>query len=486
MHKPAILAKNTVIYSLTSIIPKIVGIALMPVYTRFLTPKDYGILGMLGLITEPIAIFAILQISSAFLRYYFEYDVEERVTYISTIFWGITGYALAFYSILLLFGKPLFQWIIKSEDITFVPYIVVTLVGAFLTTFTVIPSGLFKCRQEAAKWTGLVLASFVLGTGFRLYFIVFKLEGAWGSVKGRFIVRCIITLVFLWILFRNVSFKFSWEKMKKSLLFSIPLIPSNLAIYIFTFSDRWFLERFISLSEVGLYSFGSNFAFFMGTMNKSFGDTYQPYFFDFAKKAESDRATIPKIATMWIALLGTIVLVFSLFAKDIIYILAHENFHIAYRIVPILVLCYYFRGLQVFPGTCLMFLMKTKLISTISILSGVVNIALNFLFIPKYGMMGAASATLCSAAFAFTLSFLLGQKYFRIDYEYGKIFKFLVFGGLVYFIGTMFSQDNLVIDIILKSFLMSIFVFAIVYMRIVDKKQIYRAVEWGRSKLFKK
>ena len=469
------IGKNSLIYGIGAIIPQATGFLLLPVYTRYLTPSDYGILAMLALIATPLTMLLGLRLNTAVMRFLFDYEGEERKVYLGTIFLFLLVYSLPICLSLIFLGQPLFEKLFKSGDIPFYPLIVWQIIILYLSLAWFSLSPIFKAEGKARQWLTLSLVSFVLQTALILYFIIVQKEGVVGLVKGMLIANAIMFLVSTIVLSKRISFKLSWHKLKESLIFCTPLLPSALSLYILGFTDRWFLERYWSLAEVGLFSIALHFGHLLGLIYAASGDAWMPVFYGTANKDERQaKGLLVRAVTLWAVGGGFIALVLAFFSREVLLVMTTPEFHPAYVIVPILVFNGLIMGIRFYPRYGLLFAKKTKAILMITSAAAGVNVLANFILVPRYGMFGAAYATLIANVVAALITYLVVQRYYPLKFEYAKLAKVLGMVLVLLVLVNFLSREILYFDIPLKIAALVIYSIGILYLGIIDKNQLVK------------
>lgn len=401
------LIKNTSLYTIGNILPQAVGFFLLPIYTHYLTPADYGIISSLQVLTSILTIFFTLAIDRSIYRMYFDHKTEaDKKDYLGTI-----TIALFFVSSVVLLFVFIFREAVGQiyKSIQFYPYYTFAILSAFFAIFQIVPKIYFQVNEKADKFVLISIAQFVLNAGLTLWFVIGKVEGAVGMLKGELSANLLIAPLIIYISYKTINFKFKSKLFFESLKFSFPLIPGLLSAFVLNLSDRIFIERYFTLTEVGLYSLGYKIAGLIGVLTSSFLLAYGPVFY---KNANSDDQPLAKIKIrtynhLYILVVILSAFIITLFSKEAIIILLHPKYMESYKIIPIIAL-----GFIIIQVTGLFNMMiyqnkKSVALMLIGVVSACLSISLNFLLIPSYGAYGAAFTNVIS----FTCVFLLSWKY---------------------------------------------------------------------------
>jgi O-antigen/teichoic acid export membrane protein len=424
------LVKNTSIYTIGNFLPKITGFVLLPVYSYYLLPAEYGTLSAMTAVMGVLNILLILSIPRSIPRLFFDYeDKEQNKIFFGTIF--ISVFVIASFQISLLF---VFNNTVEKiyKNVPFFPYFKYALLTAFLSVFFNITNAYYRQTGNAARFITYNLINFALITGGAVIMLLVFQNGAESVLKGKFFGSLIIFVLTVYLARKIAVLHFDFKIFKAIILFSLPLIPANIFAWVINMSDRIFIERYFELSLVGIYSMGYQIAMLTSLFGTSIRQAYDPWFF---KQAKINTFTsIEKIKkgnnVISIVILFAVFFI-SLFAKEGIELFLNEKYHSAYIYIPII-------SLAVFIGQMagllnLSFYQEKKTVSLMWVImvSSILNIGLNFLLISNFGAMGAAWATLLTFVFEFGLKYKIAEKYFKLSLEWLLIGKYMVIMAVI-------------------------------------------------------
>lgn len=425
------LLKGSATYGLGSIAQKGIGFALIPVYTRFLTPSDYGIVAVTTAVGTVFTILFGLGLHGAVTRQYYDYGEakSELGEYLGTVYSFFVVAGLAMLGGLLLVGDTAFSRLLKS--IPFDPYIKLTLWGSLFLAYSPMLLSLYRAREQAGRYVALSLLQTLLSLGGVVYFVVVLQRGALGKVQGQLWGAAILILVVAVLAAREVRPAFSTVKLKVALRFALPLLPHLLFAWVFSAADRILLERMTSLQEVGVYNLGYQLGMIISVLVGAINNAWTPIFYDTAKNRTDAPEVISRVWSIYVVGLVAISSVLILLSREIVTVVADPAYHEAYRVVPIVASAYVLQGLYFMSVTQMFYIGRTGVLPLLTGSAGVVNLALNFLLIPVLGLMGAALATLGSFAVLAVLTHVVGQRSYRIPYSYGPAGGALVVLSLI-------------------------------------------------------
>ena len=415
------LVKNTSIYTIGRVLPQAASFLLLPVYTNYLSPSEYGIVNSMQVLNGILAVLFTLAIDRSIFRLYFDYETEEtRRDFLGTITISLTVISSFVFLFVLLFSGYVEQ-IFKSID--FYPYYFYAILAAFFSIFSTIPNIYLQLKEKAGQFVILSLIQFALNTGFVLWFVVVEGLGAEGMLKGILYGTLVILPLFAYISFKIINFKFNVQIFKESLSFSLPIIPGIITAWILELSDRLFIERYFDLYDVGIYSLGYKIAGLILVFTTAFNVAYNPVFYKLANSKDQIFAKRQLYNYNNVYSITIIIAVFFLafFSKEIIEIFANERYLDAYKIVPLI--CFAYLISQLTGLFNLMIYQEKKVIKLmyVSFIAAFLNIFLNFLLVPVFGVYGAAYATILSFIVVFILTWWLARKYYYIPFNWTQI-----------------------------------------------------------------
>ena len=259
----------------------------------------------------------------------------------------------------------------------------------------------------------------------------------------------------------------------ESLKFGIPLIPHTLAGWILTLIDRIFLNNYQSIAIVGLYSLGYQFGMIMSLITTSINFAWAPFFMSTAKeKGEDAKPIFKQLTTYYMMAIIFIGLAISMFAKDVIFLMTTPEYYESYKIIPIIIGSYVLNGMYFMIVNQIFYTKQTKYLPIATVGSALINIVLNYLWIPEYGMIGAAYATLFSFAFALIFTWIISYRVYPIHYEYKRIVKIIGAACVVFIISSNISYVNILLDMAFKSIILMLFPISLIITGVITKSEL--------------
>lgn len=448
------LIKGTFITFLGFVFLKGMRFILVPLYTRYLSPADYGILGIFLPLVEILSMLATLGLNSSIIFFMFEYreKEEEYKKFISTILISNIVFALII-SVLFFAISPAFLKIFLKENIHSYKSYIILIIGIILF---VIPQqimlSILQAREKRLEIAILNIAGFLLLFIFLIYQLVVKKSGAYGQILASFYQSIVLFVPYFTYLFYTIgrNFRYSLHYLTEAIKYSLPLLPHSISLWILNLSDRLILSKYAGLEETGYYTFAYTCGLAMYAFVTGMQAVWSPVFFDVKKNQKDANLILGAQASHWTLFLGIIAGTGILFTPEIVKIIASQKYWIATPYIIPVILGYFFNGIYTFPGLILQQMKRTGLVSILTIIAASSNIFFNLIFVPRYGAIAASWST---AGCFFLLSFLyyfFGMKLNPINI----IWKEWMLGILIPILALPLSLLTIEIKIIIFAFVL--------------------------------
>ncbi len=483
------LTGKSAIYSIGGIAMRAMGFFLLPIYTRYLTRADYGILAVTSIVIQTLTIIYPLGLPEAVKRFYFSTQNEEERRRTNGAIW-LTMVVVALGGTVLLdqFGGTIFP--LFFQEVPFHPYIRMAIWVAFFNAITLLPLIFFQVQERPKPYVFLLVAGQLLTYGLIVSFVVFQNQGAYSYIQGHFLAMSLLTVPYLVLTMRHLQVTLNWDVIKTALIFSLPLVPHTLAVWVLEFSDRIVLEHFVSLDELGLYSLGYTFGSLMFLIAKSVNTAWVPIFYKTAEQQDKvTQQNLPRLITYYALGLSIVALAQMLFIKELIILLTAPAFHAAYRVTPWIISGQLLNGLVYIPANFLLLNKKTKLLPVVTILSGVVNVGLNLWLVPYYGIIAAAWTTLLCYGLMLVLTWRIALHVHPIQYEYKRLGQITLAVICVLAASYILPFTSIVIGLVAKTVLLLAFPFVLIllgFFSASEKKTILSFIQQALAMLRQK
>ena len=454
-----------------SFLSKGVSFLLLPLYTRVLMPADYGKLELVYLVGAFLAMIYGFSIALGYNRIFFhKKDTSYRKKLYTTGQVFSLFCSLIFAFIIINQGDWISKIIFDFESGGF--YLKLISIITIFDVMTLIPLNNLRVRQEAKAYVTVSLIQLIIIVSLTIFLVVFAEMGVLGVLYGR-LIGLIFTLgILLYTTRREFAFSFSIKQLKLMLGFSIFIIPANLSALILNMSNRYFLDLYQGLDDVGLFSLGAKIAavipfLFTEPIKKAFS----PYLFELVENPKECKILLAKFLKHFLIGLSIVALSFSLFSRELIMLMADELFHGSHNVVFLLSISYIFLGASGIIVLGIHITKKTWIISVIFFISAIINVFLNIWLIPLHGRMGAAAATLISVIIINLLYLYSLKRVYPVDFKYFEFIKILALVVLFNYMGS-FIEFGIIISVVLKLGIIISFIVVLYLLGVISKYEI--------------
>ncbi len=455
------LLKNMSIYGMGSIAARAIQVILLPVYTRFLSPANYGSLELVYMVAGVLAIMYGLMIGSGYLRtYYDSTDQTHRDRVLGSAFWFTFFCAILAGGAALLFSRDLADAVFEFEGGG--AFISLIAVATAIKAHNYIFYNLLIVREKASTYVAVNIITIVVTIGITVYFVVFLHQAVRGILLAQVIAYGLEFALLAFLLLRRNILIYSTAAVKEMLALSIPLIPLQLASFILTMADRFFLQEYRTLEEVGLYSLAYKFASIMPFLVIEPFKAFGPHLFSLIDQPEKCKRTLADFTRYYMAGSVLFALVIAMFSREVIMLMSTAEYYDAHRVVFLLCLSYVFYGLTSLTGYAINIVKKNWIIGLSWLIGAALNVGLNFILIPAYGMVGAAVATIASYLVVALGRLIIIRRVYPVPFAYGAFIGVVIAGTIVYTASTCLHFTPAV-SVIGKTILLALFAVGIVY-----------------------
>lgn len=421
--------KDTMIYGLATVLPRLMNFVLVPLHTETLPTSSYSDNTLFYVYAAFFNVLLTYGMETSFFRFFSKSDEKNKV--FSTAFISLTFTTIMFFAIVFFNAESLANFVNLKQSYFNL------LVGVLaLDTLVVIPFAYLRATGKPIKFTAIKLANIFVYVFFNFFFLWIIPRFDWDFsfydktdlVQYIFIANLmasVLTLLLLLPYFFKTKLQFSFNIFKQLINYGWPVMIAGLAYVINENFDKWLLPELLGKDINGAYSGCYKIAVFMTIFIQGFRLGAEPFFFNHAKESNAKQtyATIMK----YFVVFGSFMLVFIVAYLDIFkqLIVRDEAYWIAIDIVPVVLLANLFLGIYFNLAVWYKLTDKTQYGMYISIVGAIVTIGFNYLMIPKIGFMASAWATLAAYGAMVFISYFLGKKHYPIPYPTNRIVLYL-------------------------------------------------------------
>ncbi len=440
------LGKQSLIYGAGHIMARSITFLLLPLYTNVFSLENYGIISLVYTFLGFMNIMLHYGLDASLLKHYVPANQEEKKSILTNTYASFFTTTTVFVIIMILLKNHVSTLLFGIN----IPKAVLLISGIlFFDILWAIHVLILRAEEKYILFSGINLFNVLSSLGLNLYFVFYLQFGIYGVLLSNIITSGCIFLATFPIILKRISFNtISIDKWKKLMKFGHPFLFAGIFSMILELSDRYILHYLTDIETVGLYSAGYKIGMFMMLVVMGFNMAWQPYFL---KKSIIEKKYINQVTTIVIPILFFLWILLLIWSNDLIRIqfwnstFFGEKYWDSAKIIPVIALAYIFHAVYLLqlPGVYL--LDKPGWIALIKGIGAAVNIILNFLLIPEYGIMGAASATCLSLMLIAVIFYFINKQIFPISYNWNKLWVILITTGLIYFI-----QYNLKLNFSMK------------------------------------
>ncbi|CAB4706738.1 MAG: oligosaccharide flippase family protein [Actinobacteria bacterium] len=411
------LGSQSMLYGLGGIISRFIAFFLLPVYTAYLGRVGLGKIETIVAFTAVLAVLLRLGVTNAFFRFYFDAEDDAgRTLVVRTSFWFTMVAATAGLLVGFAVAAPIATWLGLDD-----PWLVrAGFVGLWAQMNYQQMSAVFRVEQRPVGYAIASISNVLITIGSTIVLVVGRHEGAMGAVVGNFLGTLTVYVVLLGYRRYQLGLQFDRQLFREMNRFGMPLVPAALALWAINFIDRLLIQQFKGQAEVGIYSLAVRIASVLVFVMTAFQLAW-PAFAYSIKNDEQAKRTYAFVLTYLLFLCCWISLALGSLAPWLVEILATDAFKRSAPAVPVLAFATAaYAAYNVFAigvGRT----RQTQANWIVSGIAAVVNIGLNVLLIPPYGMMGAAIATLAAYVVLFFAMWYRSDQVFPVPYQWRRV-----------------------------------------------------------------
>lgn len=466
--------KDTVIYGLAIVLPRLINFLLVRLHTDVLPNEGYSENTEFYIVAAFFNVVLTYGLETSFFRFFSKQEEKDKV--LSTSLISILTTTFVFGIALFVFSDAISQTLRINTDF-YNLLVSITLID----TLVVIPFAYLRVTGRPIKFAALKLINVLIIVVLNVLFLsvtygsetLRNLFSVSNPVEYIFIANLAASgFVLLMVLPYMFKTKFIFDKsiFKQLIKYGLPIMVAGLAFVVNENLDKWLLPEMENEYINGAYSACYKLAVFMTLFIQAFRMGAEPFFFNHSDKANAKEtyATILKYFTI----VGTLGLIIVTVYIDVLrpLFIEKESYLLALDIVPIVLLANLCLGIYHNLSIWYKLTDKTRYGMYISLIGAVITIGFNVVFIPKLGFMACAYATLLAYGLMMLISFGLGRKHYPVPYDFKRIAMYLLGGTLISFL-TYYQFDR---DILIGTVFLCVFVLAVVLLEKKDLKQILK------------
>jgi O-antigen/teichoic acid export membrane protein len=420
------LATTGAAYTAASIASKVIAVALLPLYTRYLSKEDYGAAEVLFAAVVSASIVVRFGLIEAILRFYYRDDEDPAAVVKSSfagLFWLATLGALA----LLPFAGPISEALLPEPDPgalgASAPELVrIAIGGLWVLTMWEFMLTLFRLEERARAYFLTTILNVLAAIALTVVLVVGLEEGARGLLVGSYGAGAASLAVLIALQWRRLSLRFDRGLLRRLFRFGLPTMPAEASLYLLNFVDRLIITRSLGLAEAGLYSLAAKFAQAVNVLVRGFQLAWPPLAYSIRDDDEARRA-YAVIVTLFVTGCAWVVAGMWLFSRWIVRALAAPKFFESYEAIGLISTAVTLYALYLVLVVILGRTGRTEFNFPAAIGALVANVVLNLLLVPSLEIVGAGLALVASYLVVLVLMYAFTQRLFPVPYEWGRLLR---------------------------------------------------------------
>ncbi len=387
------LLQDSSLYLLGNIAIRAVGFLAIPFYSRFLNPAQYGLIELVELSTQTIAIaFGLQAIGTALSRLFHDQKTLESEQAVVSTSLIATAVLSALVTVVAVAGARPLSLLVFHDD-TWATLLQAAFIAMFFSNMIEVVLVYERIRDNARFFVAYTLVTLFATLALNIVFIGVLGAGVWGFVSSKLVVTTTASVYLGFRMKRDVGWRWRGMFVPELVRFGAPLVLSSLSYFAIHFSDRFFLSSAVSLAELGRYALAYKFAILVSALvGDSFGKSWNVTLYRYVDQADW-RGQFARVAAYFTYILFATGLAIALFGPELLHIMVPPDYFPPPLLLPIIIASYIAREIGDFFRALMLINKRSGLVGKVAAGGAVLNLALNVLLIPAYGIYGAAAST---------------------------------------------------------------------------------------------
>jgi O-antigen/teichoic acid export membrane protein len=450
------LATTGAAYTAASIVSKLIAVALLPLYTRYLTLTDYGDAEVMFAAVVSASIVVRFGLLEALLRFYYK-EGEDPDQVVATSFAALFWFATAAAVIALPFAQPISEALLNKSAPDLAR---ISIGGLWVLTMSEYLLTLFRLEERARAFFVTTIINVLLAIGITVVLVVGAEEGTRGLLVGSYASGALVVLALIFVHRRRLSLRFERPLLRRLTRFGLPTMPAELSLYGLNFVDRLILLHSVGAGAAGLYSLAVKFAQGVNVLVRGFQLAWPPLAYSIRDDGEAKRA-YATVVTLFVAGCAFVVTGMWLLSRWIVRFLAAPQFFHAYEAIGLVATGVTLYALYMVLVVILGRTGRTEFNLPATAAALVANIALNLALVPPLGIVGAGLALVASYLVLLALMYVFTQRLFPVPYEWGRLIRVLAVSAALVGLGELLLPTDGFVGLALRVLLWLVYPLAL-------------------------
>lgn len=472
----ASIGRHAILYAIGNILSKAIAFLMLPIYTRYLSPADYGVAALIEMTLDVVSIVAGAQVAQGIFRYYHKADTqaEKRAVVSTALSTLVASYALLGGIVFLgsdfiselVFGSEVHSGLIKLSA------------GSFaLQSFILVSMAFGRVQERSGLVVGASVLKLVIAVALNLVFIVGMNLGIRGVFLSTLGSNLVIALLLGGWTIRQVGLGINPAVLKSLVRYGVPLIGVQAATFTMTFSDRYFLQAAANEATVGLYNLAYQFGFLLLMLGfVPIEMIWGPRRFQVAR-GENPGPVLAKAFRLINVSVFTIGVGIALFVGDLLRMMATPPFHPAADLVPILLVAYVFHGWAMMHDIGVLIKERTEFLTIANWVAAVVALIAFSVLVPRYLAYGATLGAVMAFGVRWGMTYYFSQRLWHVPYDWVPILRLAMISVSICVAAALLPPMSLATSIAAHVALMMIYFALVWFMPILKTEEKQSALE---------
>jgi O-antigen/teichoic acid export membrane protein len=430
------LLSDAAVYGISSLLSQLIGFLLLPVYTRFLTPDDFGVIGMLSIVTLLFSPLANLGMTNAiFRRFSLEKDENARSQVLTTGLCSVAISSLSLLTVLFVFAEEIARLTVGNADAT--SLVRLSLLSAAAATIGVVPLSILRAQRRVKTTAAVNILKLLISVGCTIWLVVVLDQGVWGVVVGTLVGEVTMAVVQIAMTLRTFRSGANLATWKRMATYGLPFVPHHVQAVALGLFGQYMVREMLGLAETGLYLVAARFALPVSFVVNAVQNSWTAYKFQIHAEDKDAKSFFASTFTYYMAGLSYLWVGVSLWGPELLKLMTAPNFHQASGLVWALTLIPVAQGILYMSGTGGELNDNTRHYPLVSLAGLATVVAGAFALIRDMGALGAALATALGWFVMAVVMYFFSQRRYAIEYDWPTIGCFAVFAVICVSLGNL-------------------------------------------------
>ncbi len=464
------LFSNASLYGAGILLTRFGALLLLPVYWIKLVPADFGIIGLTQALISFLGALFSLGLNEAMQRFYYDWNSEQRPRSLAVLWVFSIGFSFLICLSLDWLGSTLFSLLFSQVD--FNPYLRIALWSAFATNVALMPITLLRVQERVMRFTQITVVAFLLQAGLTLYSLFILNMGVSGYLYAQ-LASTSLTAVYAIFLMRNIiRGPLQWHYLKAPLRYALPLVPTAILEGFTSFMDRFFLDKYIGLQQIGLYNLGNQFGSSLNVFNHVLKSAWVPFIYRACAEREDGPTILGKFSVYYVAALAVPALAIALLFEEFILLLDNPPYNAIAEFIPAFVLLYLIQGIGTSLGRGIDLAKKTAWSILVPIVAVITGISTLTWLLPEYGIWGGIVAMLITMVCRIGTHIGLAVYFYPRPLHLASLLIITMIIAGAFISGNLLETGHIVLNILVKSLIIAAATGAILIFALDGKQAI--------------